>query len=217
MRGKVKRAGRPAKVTCTLGTPTRAWPLPVSAPLKRSQRPPKRRKSTAPTAKGAHHRALLPAPSAGKAKPHSLPKMANTQPVSQKGCSSQRPNVLRAFRSVPFARRQRDAHSTSLPADSTHWRRRTPRPQRLRVLLATLSPPHSPQPFRPGLCAGGFILRLRAFRAGIFELCGSVFATFFCPFTFKRLSGCRSFHLNESQYSSHFKKMWIHDDTLFRC
>lgn len=53
VRGKAKRAGRPAKVTCTLGTPTRAWPLPVSAPLRRSQRPPKRRKSTGPTAKGA--------------------------------------------------------------------------------------------------------------------------------------------------------------------
>lgn len=94
-------------------TPTRAFLLPASAPLRRSWRPPPRR-STRPTAYAAPQRGSVPRTHQGQDPAHSLPKMANTQPLPRKGCGSQRPNVLPTLRSVPFVRRQRDAHYVSL-------------------------------------------------------------------------------------------------------
>lgn len=92
--------------------------VPGSAPLRRSQLLPQgRRARPGPTAKAAAHKGLKaprPAPSAGRPGRAHLPKMADTQPLAGQGCGSQRPNVLPARRSVPFARRHRDARRASL-------------------------------------------------------------------------------------------------------
>ena len=132
VRGKAKGAVRPAKLTCTLGPPPhrglassrlRALEEVTAASPKEEANGAYSQRSASPGL-----RAPLPARTAGKAEPHSLPKMANTPPLPRKGWRSQRPNVLRVFRSVPFARCQRDAHSASLQTGGTHWRRRAPKP-----------------------------------------------------------------------------------------
>lgn len=67
-----------------------------------------------PRAEAAPQRGSVARTHRGQGPAHSLAKMANTQPLPRTGCGSQRPNVLPTLRSVPFARRQRDAHDVSL-------------------------------------------------------------------------------------------------------
>lgn len=112
---------------------------------------------------GGHQgpRALRPAPSAARPGRTYLPKMANTQPLARQGCGSQRPNVLPARRSVPFARRHRDARAASprrapLISGEQRGARASPRPP------SNLIPaPGRPRPFRLRECAGGSALRRR--------------------------------------------------------
>lgn len=87
--------------------------MPGSAPLRRSVSSPGTPSPAGPTAKAAATRDSRPRAAERPGRAH-LPKMANTQPLAGQGCGSQRPNVLPARRSVPFARRHRDARRASL-------------------------------------------------------------------------------------------------------